>query len=108
MARVVGLVIAVVAFGVGTYAALRWAPPLREGVVGRWAAIVVAVLAGAAVAVVALDVYELIRTLDRAGHEFGNAKTDLVAQTLRQMLFSAGTLLGLAAAVHLLAPGEAD
>jgi amino acid transporter len=103
---VVALVIAVVAFAAGGYAARRWAPPLRETPVGRWAAIVVAVLAGAALVVVAMDVYELIRQLDRAGGDLRDAKSDIVAGTIRTTLVGAGTLLGLAAAVHLLAPGE--
>jgi hypothetical protein len=103
---VVALVIAVVAFVAGGYAVWRWAPPLRDTTVGRWAAIVVAVLAGAALVVLALDVYELIRTLDTRGGDLFPADNDLVAQTVRTTLVDAGTLFGLAAAVHLLAPGE--
>jgi hypothetical protein len=101
---VVALIIAVLVFCAGGYAALRWAPPLQSTPVGRTAAIVVAVLFAAALVVLVLEVYELIRQLDRAGGEFVNAKSDIVAGSLAQAFADAGPLLGLAAAVHLLAP----
>jgi len=101
----VAAIIAVLAAGAGFYATLRWAPPLRATRVGLLAAIVVANLVAAALVVVALDVYELIRTLGHFGPAgFADQKTDLVARTISDMLAAAGPLLGLAAAVHLLAP----
>ena len=100
----VAAIIALVAAGAGFFATWRWAPPLRATRVGLVAAIVVADLVAAALVVVALDLYELIRTLDHAGGEFENAKTDIVARTITDALANAGPLLGLAAAVHLLAP----
>ncbi len=117
----VPLVIAVVVFCVASYVAMRWAPPLRDTRVGRLAALIVAVLFGAALVVIAIDVYDMIRELDKVpgslvdfsdGDAFAGAlrgvKSEIVAKAIREALASAGPLLGFAAAVHLLAPPPAE
>jgi hypothetical protein len=102
---VVTLAIGLVAFGAGGYAAVRWSPPLAPTRVGRVASLLVALLVAAAVSVMALDVYILIDSLDLP-EDFGG-DDQVVANSLGRALYEGGTLLGLAAAVHLLAPPPA-
>jgi hypothetical protein len=100
------LVIFVVCLAVGVVAGSRWLPELAAGPVGGLAFFVVCGLLGAALGVVGLHVYSIVEELDRFGSRgfvgFGNG--EIVATGLRGMLFEAGSLLGLAGAVYLLAP----
>jgi hypothetical protein len=101
----VPILIFVVGFGVGAALPAGWLPDLGEGRVAGVAFFVVCGLAGTVFALVALHVYEIVRQLDSANAlGAGNAKPDVVANGLLAMLRDIGPILGLAAAVYLLAP----
>ena len=88
-------------FGVGLTAAARWLPDLAPGRVGGLAFVTVCLLLGAALGVIGLHAYTLIDELKHIG---GESEPEILATILRNMLLDAGTLLGLASAVYLLAP----
>ena len=99
------VVIFVLCFGAGAVASARWLPDLAAGPVGGLAFFVVCGLAGAALAVVGLHVYSIANTLHSGGFAgLRNAKAEVLASGLQVMLWEAGLLFGLAAAVFLLAP----
>jgi hypothetical protein len=101
----VPILIFVVGFGVGSALPARWLPDLGEGQVAGVAFLVVCGLVGMVFALVALHVYEIVRQLDSAGSlGVGNAKPDVIANGLLAMLRDIGPILGIAAAVYLLAP----
>ena len=101
----VPIVIFVVGFVVGSALPARWLPDLGEGRVAGVAFLVVCGLVGMVFALVALHVYEIVRQLDTANSlGVGNAKPDVIANGLLEMLRDIGPILGLAAAVYLLAP----
>jgi hypothetical protein len=103
----VPILIFVVGFGVGAALPARWLPDLGEGRVAGVAFLVVCGLVGMMFALVALHVYEIVRQLDSAGSlGVGNAKPDVIANGLLAMLRDIGPILGLAAAVYLLAPAS--
>jgi hypothetical protein len=103
----VPLAIFLVACAGGAFAAARWLPPLAADRVGRLALVAVCVLLGVALALVALNVYETVRTLDRFSAAFGGTtKADILAAGLVNLVTNGGPLLGLAAAVYLLAPSD--
>jgi hypothetical protein len=104
------ILIFVVAFGVGFVVPAQWLPDLAGGRVGRLALIVVCGLLGVTVALIALHVYEIVRQLDQLGAAGlpGNTKPDVVASGIATMLRDIGPILGLAAAVYLLAPAPID
>jgi hypothetical protein len=103
----VPILIFVVGFGVGSALPARWLPELGEGRVAGVAFLVVCGLVGMVFALVALHVYEIVRQLDSAGSlGVGNAKPDVMANGLLAMLRDIGPILGLAAAVYLLAPEQ--
>lgn len=61
------------------------------------------------VALVALHVYEIVRQLDNAATlGVAGSKPDAVANGLMAMLRDIGPILGLGAAVYLLAPGAEE
>jgi hypothetical protein len=101
----VPILIFVVGFGVGSAVLARWLPDLGGGRVAGVAFLVVCGLVGMVFALVALHVYEIVRQLDSASSlGVGNAKPDVIANGLLAMLRDIGPILGLAAAVYLLAP----
>lgn len=101
----VPILIFVVGFGVGAALPAGWLPDLGEGRVAGVAFLVVCGLVGTVFALVALHVYEIVRQLDSASSlGVGNAKPDVIANGLLAMLRDIGPILGLAAAVYLLAP----
>ena len=62
-------------------------------------------LLGIASALVTLHIYEIVRTIDQVTSNLGGVgKSDVLATGLIDTLRDAGTVLGLAAAVYLLAP----
>ncbi len=91
-----------VCFGVGLTAAANWLPDLAPGPVGGMAFRAVCLLLGAALAMVGLHTYTLIDDLGGPGS--GIDEPEFLATVLRNILEDAGTLLGLAAIVYLLAP----
>jgi hypothetical protein len=101
----VPILIFVVGFGAGAALPARWLPDLGEGRTAGVAFLVVCGLVGMVFALVALHVYEIVRQLDSASSlGVGNAKPDVIANGLLAMLRDIGPILGLAAAVYLLAP----
>jgi len=106
----VPLVIFVVCLAVGVVAGSRWLPELAAGPVGGLAFFVVCGLLGGALGLVGMHIYSIVETLDRFGSRglTGFGKGEIVATGLRSMLFEAGSLLGLAAVVYLLAPRGRD
>jgi hypothetical protein len=102
----VPVVILLAAFAGGAVATARWLPPLAAGAVGRLAFGVVCGLVGIAVALVGLNVYEVVRQLDQATTigGVGPHKADILASGLTDILRDVGPVIGLAAAVYLLAP----
>jgi hypothetical protein len=99
----VGVVLVfLVCFGVGLTAAANWLPDLATGRVGGMAFVTVYVLLGAALGIVGLHTYSLISELRHAAS--GVSESEILAAVLRNILLDAGTLLGLAGIVYLLAP----
>lgn len=85
----------------GVVAGARRLPDLAAGSVGGLAFFVVCGLLGAALALVGLHVYSIVEEWNAFG---GIKDGELVASGLGSMLWEAGSLFGLAAAVYLLAP----
>lgn len=104
----VGVVLVfLVCFGVGLTAAASWLPDLAAGRVGGMAFVTVCVLLGAALGMVGLHTYSLIDELRHTTS--GISEPEILAAILRDILLDAGTLLGLAGVVYLLAPpGEEE
>jgi hypothetical protein len=99
----VPIVIAFVCFLGGLLAASRWLPDLADGRVAGISFFLVCGLVGAAVAVVGVDVYGIVRSLELRG--FGE-RSIIVASQLTDMLRNGGTLFALAALVYLVAPSR--
>ncbi len=91
--------------GVGVAAGARWLPDLAPGPVGGLAFFVVCGLLGAALALVGLHVFTIVEDLNHFGG-LGVGKADVVATGLESMLWEAGSVLGFASAVYLLAPAS--
>jgi hypothetical protein len=91
-----------VCFGVGLTAAANWLPDLAPGPVGGMAFLAVCLLLGAALAMVGLHTYTLID--DLSSPQSGFDEPEFLATVLRNILEDAGTLLGLAGIIYLLAP----
>lgn len=99
-----------VCFVAGVMSAVRWLPDLAPGPVGGLAFFTVVGLLSAALSMVGLHVYLIIRELTNAPPGLGGSKAELLAGGLQNILFDAGTLFAFAGIVFLLAPGadEAD
>jgi hypothetical protein len=95
------IVIFVACFCAAVFASSRWLPDLATGTVGGLAFFVVCGLLGAALAVAGLNIYTIVKQAEDFG---GIDRSGLVAGRLIEMLWQAGSLLGLAMAVYLLAP----
>jgi hypothetical protein len=105
----VPILIFLIAFTAGSIAAAGLLPDLADGRVAGIALLVVAGLTGMTCALVAVHVYEIVRELDHAGAlGITGSKPDVVANGLMAMLRDIGPILGLAAAVYLLAPERED
>jgi hypothetical protein len=105
----VPILIFLITFAAGGIAAAGLLPELAEGRVAGVALLVVAGLAGMTLALIAVHVYEIVRQLNNAGTlGITGSKPDVVANGLMAMLRDIGPILGLAAAVYLLAPGGED
>ena len=86
-------------------ASARWLPDLAYGQVAGLAFFLVCGMLGAALGLVGVEVYTLVEDLSRSGADsiLGD-KGEIVAGALRVIVFDAGSLVGLAAVVYLLAP----
>jgi hypothetical protein len=103
------ILISLVAFVVGAVVPARWLPDLAEGRVAGIALLVTCGLTGIVLALVAVHVYEIGRQLSSASSlGVTNAKPDVVANGILAMLRDIGPILGLSAAVYLLAPPSDD
>jgi hypothetical protein len=89
----------------GVVACARWLPGLAPGSVGGLAFFVVCGLVAGGLAVIGLRIYSIVDILHH-GENGGFLGRDLVAGDLSEMLWEAGLLFGLAAAVFLLAPSR--
>jgi hypothetical protein len=95
------VVILVACLCVGTFAGARWLPDLANGTVGGLAFFAVCGLLGAALGLVGLHIYSIVHGL---GGTSGRFRSELVATGLNGMLWEAGSLIGIATAIYLLAP----
>jgi hypothetical protein len=98
----VPIIIFVVCLAVGVYASSRWLPELAPGPVGGLSFFVVCGLVGAAFGVFGLRVYLIVENLE--GGPGGTFRRFVVANGIELLLWECGLLLGVAAAVYLLAP----
>ena len=89
----------------GVVLAARWLPGLGKGRADTLAFWVTCGLAGIAVSLVGVHIYEIIRQLDNANLEaVANSKPDIVATGIIDTLAEVGPIVGLSAVVYLLAP----
>jgi hypothetical protein len=79
-------------------------PPLAPGAIGKLAYGIAINLLAAAVAVMALEVYELIRVLVRYAAGVARAKPDILASGIAGILRDSGALFAAGAIVYLLGP----
>lgn len=93
------------AMSVGVLASARWLPDLGYGQVAGLAFFLVCGMLGAALGLVGVHVYEVVEELKQV-HGLPNNfdKGQFVAAALREAVFEAGSLVGLASVVYLLAP----
>jgi hypothetical protein len=98
------IIIFVVCFGAGTAASARYLPDLGAGLVGGIAFLLVCGLLGAALSLVGIQIYSFVRELEFLSQGPLNDRGEIVANTLRNILFEAGSLTAFAAIVYLLAP----
>ncbi len=103
----VPVVLFLACFAAAIVAVDRWLPDLAQGRVGGIAFFTVAGLLGAAAGLMGLHIYEIIRTLALLPNERTN-NPDIIAIGLEEMLYEVGTVVGLAAAVYLLAPPQEE
>jgi hypothetical protein len=100
---IVPIVIFLACLGGGVTAAARWLPDLAAGPRGGLAFFAVCGLLGAAAGIAGLHIYSIINSINEfKSLDGGNG--EIVASGLASMLWEAGTLLGLATLIYLLAP----
>jgi uncharacterized membrane protein YhhN len=95
------VVIFVVCISAGVFAGSRWLPDLAGGTIGGLAFFVVCGLLGASLGIVGVQIYSIVRNTEVLGDL---SSSTIVADGLTEILWQAGSLLGLAAIVYLLAP----
>jgi hypothetical protein len=82
-----------------------WIPDLDAGPVGGLAFFLVCGLVGAAVGLLGVDIYSLVRQLEHFDSNSGVfSKGEFIAEFLRDVAINVGPLLAFAAIVYLLAP----
>ena len=100
---VVLVIVAVACFAAGIWAATTWLPPLAEGSVGTLIYFVVCGLAGAALVIFGVHVWEIVRELEQNYRPIlGNEA--ILASSLVETLWQSGTIAALAVIPYLLAP----
>jgi hypothetical protein len=95
-------------FGAGVMSSARWLPDLASGSVGGLAFFAVVGLFAAALSMAGLHAYSIITELTSRPPGFPIDKAEILASGLRNILLDAGTLVGLAGIVYLLAPPADD
>ena len=96
------IVIFLACFAAGGVAAARWLLSLPPGRTGGLVFLVVTGMRAAALALVGLHVYSIVHELNHSGDH--NEEAEIIAGGLRNLLWQAGTIFGLACAIFLLAP----
>lgn len=106
----VALALIVAAFVGGTLLVHRFAPRLADTREGRLVFWLVAILVGASAALIVDAVWVAVRALTTNSNAlgFGDTNEGIVVSSLRNLLFDAAPLLGLAAILHQLGPGAID
>ena len=102
----VPVLIFLVCFAVGTVATARWLPVLAPGKIGGLAFFVVTGMLAAALSLVGVRIYAMINQLNSG--ELNIVKSEIVAVGIRDILWQAGTIFGLACVIYLLAPSPED
>jgi hypothetical protein len=93
---------------VGVVAGAHWVPDLAAGQVGGLAFFLVCGLLGAALGLIGVHVYLIVEELDRLSGTVA-AHGEIVGEGVRELVFEAGSLVGFAAVIYLLAPApDAD
>jgi len=100
----VPVLIFVVCVVAGAVGGTRWLPDLAAGPVGGLAFFVVSGLLGAGLGLVGLHVYSIVEELNNLGDFAGARKSEIIAAGLQSMLWEAGSIFGIGAAVYLLGP----
>lgn len=95
-------------FAAGVMSSARWLPDLAPGSVGGLAFFAVVGLFAAALSLAGLHAYSIITELTSRPPGLGIDKAEILASGLRNILLDAGTLVGLAGIVYLLAPPADD
>ena len=88
---------------VGVVAGANWVPDLAAGQVGGLAFFLVCGLLGAALGLIGVHVYLIVEELDRLSGTVA-AHGEIVGEGVREIVFEAGSLVGFAAVIYLLAP----
>jgi len=102
----VPVLIFLVCFAVGTVATARWLPVLAPGKIGGLAFFVVTGMLAAALSLVGVRIYAIINQLNHIeGHV---EQSEIIAVGIRDILWQAGTIFGLACVIYLLAPSPED
>jgi hypothetical protein len=89
-------------------AAYRWLPPLAPDRVGALAFYVVCGLVASAAALSGLHLYTLVDNLEAAKQLQDGVSDEIVAGSIRSILWEGGALVGIAIAVYLLAPAPPE
>lgn len=97
------VIIFVACLSAGVYAATRWLPSMPDGPAGGLAFFAACGLLGGALAVVGLHVYQIV---EETHNGLSGLNREIVANNLDDMVWEGGLMLGLAAALYLLAPSR--
>jgi hypothetical protein len=103
------IVIFIFCLSTGVVASARWLPDFAEGMVGGLAFFGVCGLLGTALALVGLRIYLIVEGIEHYAVSLtGIGRADIITTGLANMLWEAGSLLGFAMIVYLLAPGAPE
>jgi hypothetical protein len=94
------ILIFVVCFGVGVFAAANRLPTLAEGPIAGVAFFITCGLLGGALALAGLHIYLTVEEINQTLQ----SKDSIIAAEMSSILFETGSLVGLAGVVHVLAP----
>ena len=100
------MIVFLVCFFGGVWAAVRWLPELAPGPVGDVAFFAICGLIGAGLGVVGLHIYLMVRELEGTNGLGLGGNSVALASGLLEILLDGGTVLGLATIAYLLAPRE--
>lgn len=101
----VPLVIFVLCLCAGAVLSSQWLPDLDAGPVGGLAFFTVCGLLGLALALLGEHIYLIVHEVEHLGAATGGlSKAEVVGSGLRNIAVDEGTVVGIAAAVYLLAP----